>query len=216
MLPTPKKVADTIKKALFQTPEERREETEVKRDVKVRMGMTRVRRHIAHQKDMLNRLAAIARQAIRINDQARFRQAGKQLLWTRQDILRWDKYLLSLEMLEARRDQVRSSVDILEAVKAMSESLVDMAGPEQLASLQLELEKGLARAGSLDERMQVMMEVMDSTLDADTQVDADALAELESSLSENVATEEKAGFDGEIEEGLRDIRRELEAEKKKE
>jgi hypothetical protein len=214
MLPTPKKVADTIKKALFQTPEERREEAEVSRDIKVRMGMTRVRRHISRQRDMLNRLTGLARQAIRINDQARFRQVGKQLLWTRQDIGRWEKYLLSLELLEARRDQVKASVDILQAVKAMSESMTDLAGPEQMASLQLELEKGLARAGNLDERLDIMMEVMDSTLGEDMQVDANALAELEASLSESVAAEEKASFDGVIEDGLQKIRRELEEEKK--
>ena len=49
MLPTPKKVADTIKKTLFQTREERLEEAEINRDVKIRLGMTRLRRHIAHQ-----------------------------------------------------------------------------------------------------------------------------------------------------------------------
>jgi len=214
MLPTPKKVADTIKKTLFQTPEERLQEAELKRDVQIKLGKTRVRRHIAHQKDMVQRLTAFAKQALKINDEARFRQVGKQLLWTQQDILRWEKYVLSLELLESRRDQVKSSVEILQAVKAMSESLADIAGPEQVANLQLELEKGLARASSLDERMAIMMEVMDSTLGTDMVVDETALADLESSLAEKVASEEMAAFDSEIEAGLRDIRREFEDEKK--
>ena len=115
MLPTPKKVADTIKKTIFQSPEERRQEAELNRDVQIRMGKARVRRHIAHQKDMLRRLTAFAKQALKINDEARFRQVGRQLLWTQQDVTRWEKYLLSLELLEARRDQVKSSVDIRQA-----------------------------------------------------------------------------------------------------
>lgn len=82
MLPTPKKVADTIRKTLFQSADERRQEAEASRDVQVRMGITRVRRHIVHQKEMEHRLTAFAKEALRINDEVRFRQVGKQLLWT--------------------------------------------------------------------------------------------------------------------------------------
>lgn len=214
MLPTPKKVADTIKKKLFQSPEEKLQEAEVNRDVQIRMGETRVRRHITHQKDMVHRLTGIARQALKINDEARFRQVGKQLLWTQQDVNRWEKYLLSLELLEARRDQVKSSVEILKAVKAMGESLADLTSPEQVTSLQMEMEKALARATSLDERMEIMMEAMDSTLGADVQVDEAELEKLHESLSERVSSEEAAEFDSQIETGLREIRRQLEDDKK--
>ena len=214
MLPTPKKVADTIKKKLFQSPEEKLQEAEVNRDVQIRMGETRVRRHIAHQKDMVHRLTGIARQALKINDEARFRQVGKQLLWTQQDVNRWEKYLLSLELLEARRDQVKSSVEMLKAVKAMGESLADLTSPEQITSLQVEMEKALARATSLDERMEIMMEAMDTTLGADVQVDEGALEKLQASLSEGVSGEEAAEFDSQIQTGLREIRRQLEDDKK--
>ena len=214
MLPTPKKLADTIKKTLFQTREERIQEAEIDRDVKIRLGMTRLRRHIAHQKEMQNRLTSLAKQALKINDEAHFRQVGKQLLWTQQDILRWEKYVLSLELLAARRDQARSAVDVLQSIKAMTESLADLAGPEQVANLQAELEKGLARATTMDERMEVMMEMMDSALGATVNVDESALADLEASLSEKIAAEEKARFDDEIEEGLQNIRRELDDGKK--
>ena len=214
MLPTPKKVADTIKKKLFQTTEEKLQEAEVNRDVQIRMGEARLRRHIAHQKDMLHRLTGIARQALKINDEARFRQVGKQLLWTQQDVARWEKYLLSLELLEARRDQVKSSVEILKAVKAMGESLADLTSPEQVTTLQLELEKSLARATSVDERLEIMMEALDSTLGADMQVDEGALEKLQESLTERVSGEEASEFDSQIETGLREIRRALEEDKK--
>ena len=214
MLPTPKKVADVIRKTLFQSPDERRQEAELNRDVKVRLGMTRIRRHISKQKEMQRRLTVLAKQALKINDEARFRQVGKQLLWTQQDIQRWEKYVLSLDMLSARRDQVKASVDILQTVKAMSESLSDLAGPENLTELHLELEKGLAQAGSLDERLEIMMEMMDSAVGTESLVDENALQELESSLSETVAGEESSAFESQIEAGLRSIRKELEDEKK--
>ena len=174
------------------------------------MGKTRLKRHIAKQKQMCMRLRRLAKRALEINDQARFRQAGRQLLWTQRDLGRWEKYLLSLELLEARRDQVKTSVELIQSIKAMSESLNELAEPGQIGELQRELEVGLARASNLEERMAVMLDVMDSTLSADMLIEEDGLTALEEGLSEEVAGEEAAAFDREIEEGLRQIRKELE------
>jgi len=214
MLPDPKKVAKFINRTLFKSPEERREEAELDRDVQVKMGKARIRRHVAHQNDMLARLTALAKRALALSDEARFRQVGRQLLWTRDDIQRWEQYLLSLEVLEARRDQVRASGDMLTAVKAMSASLSELAAPAQIAEMQRDLEEGLARASSLEERMEIMMEVLDSTLSGDLRVDEGALERLEASLTEEVASQETVVFDRQIEEGLQKIRSELGQEKK--
>jgi hypothetical protein len=214
MLPDPKKVAQFINRTLFKSAEERRQEDETNRDVQIRLGKARIRRHITHQQEMVARLTALAKRALAIHDEAHFRQVGRQLLWSWQDIQRWEQYLLSLEVLEARRDQVRASVDLLQSVKAMSESLGEMAGPQQIADLQRQMEEGLARASSLEERLQVMMEVMDSALSTDMQVDEGALDNLKTSLTEDVVQSEAAAFDREIEDGLRKIREELEKQGK--
>jgi len=211
MLPEPKQVAKFIKKA-FRSAEERRKEAEFDRDVQVRMGKTRLKRHIAKQKQMSMQLRRLAKRALQINDQTRFRQAGRQLLWTQRDLARWEKYLLSLELLEARRDQVKASVELIQSIKAMSESLNELAEPQRIGELQRELEVGLARASNLEERMAVMLDVMDETLSAEMLTEEEGLLGLESALSEEVAGEEAAAFDRQIEEGLRQIREELEEE----
>jgi hypothetical protein len=211
MLSDPEKVARTIKR-IFRSADERRQEAELDRDVQIRMGKVRLQRHIARQKKMASRLKNLAKRALSLNDEARFRQVGRQLLWTRGDIQRWEQYLLSLEILETRRDQVKASVELIHSVKAMSESLANVSVPGEISELQRELEQGLARATSLEERMAVMMEAMDATLSAEVLVDGDALTNLEAGLVEEVAAEEAAAFDREIEEGLRKIRREFEKE----
>lgn len=210
MLPDPKKVARVLKDTFFKTAEERQDEKELNRDVQMRLAKARLRRHIAQQHSMAQRLTDLARRALALNDETRFRQVGRQLLWTRQDIRRWEQYLLSMEILEARRDQARASVDLIQAIKAMSASLAEMAGPENLAEVQRELEQGLARAASLEERMKVMMEALDATLESQSPVKEDALEGLESDLLEEIRHQEAAAFDPEIEEGLRRIRLELE------
>ena len=211
MLPDPKKVADVLKKT-FRSAEERRQEAELDRDVKFRMAKTRLKRYIGKQKEMDRRLKILAKRALSLNDEARFRQIGRQLIRTRKDVQRWEKYSLSLEILEARRDQVKASVELMESIKAMSESMSDFAEPGSVTDLQKELETGLAKASNLEERMEVMMDVMDSTLSADTDVDDSSLSDLETSLAEEISAQESAEFNHEIENGLRSIRAELDKE----
>ena len=213
MLPDPKDVAKTINR-IFKSREERQQDVEFNRDVQVRMGKARIKRHLANQKNMLLRLKSLAKRALSLNNETKFRQVGRQLLWTQGDIQRWEQYLLSLEVLEARRDQARASVDLIKSVKAMSDSLSDLAAPGQMSELQRDLEEGLARASSLEERMAVMMDVMDSTLTSDMLVDESALSDLESGLTDEIAQQEAAMFDEEIEAGLRQIREELEGKDK--
>jgi hypothetical protein len=213
MLPEPKKVANRIRR-VFRSAEEKRQEDELQRDVQVRMGRAKLQRHLQNQKKMATRLRGLAKRALAINDEARFRQVGRQLLWTQSDIQRWEGYLLSLDLLQARRDQASASVELIKAVKATSESLAAMAGPGNVAELQRELETGLARASNLDERMAIMMEMMDSTLASDMLVEEGGLENLESSLTDEVIQEEASDFDREIEAGLRKIRQELENEQR--
>lgn len=213
MLPEPKTVAGAIRR-LFRSGEEKRQEAELNRDVQVRMGRTKLQRHIQNQKKMALRLRGLAKRALAINDEARFRQVGRQLIWTQSDIQRWEQYLISFELLQARRDQAKASVELIKAIKATSESLAALTGPQNVAELQRELETGLAQASSLDERMAIMMDLMDSTLASDMVVEEDRLEDLEANLTDEVIREEASDFDREIEEGLRKIRKELEDERR--
>ena len=209
MLPDPKKVAKVIKR-LSKTKEERMEEDEREREVQIRVAKTRIKRYISKQKEMASKLKILAKRALALGEEGRFRQVGRQLLWTEKDIVRWDKYLLTLEIMQARRDQASASTDLLKAVKVMNESLNLVSEPQKMDELQMEIEQGLAKASSLEDRMEMMMEMMDETLSADMMVGDGSLLSLEERLGNELAGEEAAAFDREIEAGLNRIRSELE------
>ena len=194
---------------LGMTGEQRQEEDEINRDVKVRMGKSRIKRHLAHQQKMEGRYLELGRQALALGDNDRFRQIARQLLWTRSEMVRWAKYVLSMDVLEARREQVKATVSLMRSVKAMSESMIELAGPQEAAEMQRQLQEGLARAESLDERMSIMMEMMDSTLEDGTPDDNEAVADIEKNLREQNAQSDTASFDKDIEDGLRKIRDEM-------
>lgn len=214
MLPDPKKVAKFLNRTIFRSAEERKREQELERDVQVRITKGRIRGYLESQNKMVTQLTTLAKRALALGDETRFRQVGRQLLWTQKDILRWERYLLSFEILEARRGQAKASVDLLASVKALGESLAEMAGPENMGEMQRELETGLARASNLEERMELMMDMVDHTLASDMKVDEGALEGLEANMTDEITRQEAEKFDPEIESGLRKIREELEKQSK--
>lgn len=211
MLPDPKKVANFLSRTLFKPAEQRRHEEETNRQVKIRLGMTRIRRHLSRQRDLRARLLALAKRALALNDQERFRQIGHQILQIETNLVRWEKFLLSLEVLEAQNDQLRATVDFIETLQTLSESLAETGQSERMAQLQMDLEANLARAASVEERLEAMMETIDGALTSDVRADEGALQQLERELSEQIAREEARAFDPQIEQSLRKIRQELEA-----
>ena len=179
------------------------------RAIKIKTTKNRLRRHALEQKEMAARLINLAKKAISLNDETAFKKIGRQLIWTNNDIRRWERYMLSLEMLETRYDQVRASVDLLTAVKSMSEALSELDAPGKLGELQANLEKGLAKASNLEQQIEVMMDVMDGTLAGDMNVDPDELNELEKTLAGEVADQESSAFDPEIEQLRQKIKKEM-------
>lgn len=214
MLPDPKSVARGIK-FLLRSKEEKQNAIEVERDVQLRQGKTRIRAHIAHQKEMIPKLRALAKRALAMGDEDRFQQIAKQLIWTEKDIIRWDKYSLTLDMMEARRDQVRASADLIHTVKIMTDSMTEMAGTQQVSQLQQQLDRSLAQVESMDERINLMMDIMDSTLAEGIPADEPSLEKLRESLAEEIVSHESAQYDKEIESGLEAIRKQLASEKGK-
>jgi hypothetical protein len=211
LLPDPKKVANFLNRTLFKPAEQRRQEEETNRQVKIRLGMTRIRRHLSRQRDLRARLLALAKRALALNDQERFRQIGHQILQIESNLVRWEKFLLSLEVLEAQNDRVRATVDFIETLQTLSESLAETGQSERMAQLQMDLEANLARAASVEERLEAMMETIDGALTGDVRADEGALQQLERELSEQIAQEEARAFDPQIEQSLQKIRQELEA-----
>jgi hypothetical protein len=208
MLPDPKDVAKVLKKTIFKSKAEKQREAEIERDLTLRRARTKITQYIDKQKSLQCQMRVLAKKALALSDEPHFRQAGKQLLLAEKEVKRWEKYLLTLELLQARQEQALASVELLNAVQASSESLMAVADPQQMASLQLELEKGLAKAASLDEKMQMMMELVDSAVDNNVVVDDD-LRDLESSLYDEIAREEAERFDHAIDDDLERIRQEL-------
>lgn len=209
MLPDPKDVAKGIKH-IFRSKEEKQNAIETERDLQLRQTKSRIRSYISHQREMLPRLRVIAKRALEMGDEARFRQVAKQILWTENDIVRWDRYTLTLDIMEARRDQVRASANLVHTVKLLTDSMSELAGAEQVTEMQQQLDRSLALADSMDEKIDVMMNMMDSTLAQGLPADEAALERLREALGDEIVAQAGAQRGETLEAGVQRVRDQLE------
>ena len=158
---------------------------------------------------MERKLWGLGKQAIQLGDERQFRQIGSQIIWTQNDITRWERYLLSLETLEVRRDQARLTGDFMGSLEAMSESLLAGLSSQSMGEIQQKLEEGLARAQDLDERLSLFMEMAEDAF-YDVEFGGEqALGELQATMRSEAELDAANEFDAQIKAGLEKIRQEM-------
>jgi hypothetical protein len=200
----------------------RRQQKEIERDLEARRGKLKIQQHIKKQQEMSKKLWELGKRATQLGETRQFQQIGKQYLWTMEDIKRWERYLLSFEAIEARRDQARSYAEFMRAANAMSKSMLSNANPKEFAKMQADLELGLARAQGVEQTMDYLMDVTDQTVFSseelsDSEMDA-SLREIERTMQEEskVAASDsnaRVDLDARIAEGLRKIEGEMKKNK---
>lgn len=141
-----------------------KEEKDLERRMQAKQGRTRILRHIEKQKQALEKYWALGQRALTLDDDRQFRTIGAQYLWTQNEIARWERYLLTLDTIEARRDQAGSVTEFVKSLKALTDSMMAQASPGQIAKMQKDLELGLARAETVQERLDLLMDMTDETL----------------------------------------------------
>lgn len=196
--------------------ENRRRTREIERDMEARRGKIQVRRHIDRQKQMAKKLYQLGRRALQLGDERQFQVLGKQYLWTLQEIKRGERFLLTIEAIEARRDQARAIAEFLNSVQAMSKSILAVSDPKRLAQHQRELELAIARAEDMEQRLDLILEMTDETVFASEMPDeelARSLKELEHEMLQAEATDEagtaEEELDSRIEAALRRIEEQM-------
>lgn len=192
---------------------ERQQKKEYERDFQVRQGKKRIQRYIDQQRQMEQKLWTLGKQALKLGDNAQFQMVGKQIIWTQNDINRWQRYLLSLETLAARRDQARMTGDFMQSLKAMSDSLLVGINSESLLDIEKNIDAGLERVKNLEDRMDLFMEMAEYTLVDLDRADRHRLDELQTVMQQEAEMDEANSFDAQISAGLERIRREMSQDK---
>ncbi|MCK6485641.1 MAG: hypothetical protein HUU22_02335 [Phycisphaerae bacterium] len=150
--------------ALFKSSEERR----IERDIKIRQGIRRIEKAIAEQNKFTDEFVRNARRARDIGDTAQYVFIRNSLKKTATIKKMLERQLLAVKNALLIKRQAEASTDFAQAMGTMAREISRMFGETDLVKTQTDWEKAMAQSQTMEERMSMFLESIESAAAADT------------------------------------------------
>ena len=160
--------------ALFKSKDERR----IERDIKIRQGIRRIEKSITEQNKFTDEFVKNARQAKQIGDMASYqfiRNSFKKTLTIKRLL---ERQLLAVKNALLIKRQAEAASDFATAMQTMAGEVSRLYGDTDLAKTQMDWEKAMLQSQSMEERMTMFLESIESGAAADVaQAPAEAISD---------------------------------------
>jgi hypothetical protein len=172
--------------ALFKSKEERR----IERDIKIRQGIRRIEKSIAEQNKFTDEFVKNARQAKQIGDMSSFQFIRNSLKKTATIKKMLERQLLAVKNALLIKRQAEAAADFSTAMKTMASEVSRLYGDTDLAKTQMDWERAMIQSQSMEERVTMFLESIESGAAADvSQAPAEAITDEE--IDRMIAAEEE-------------------------
>jgi len=172
--------------ALFKSKEERR----IERDIKIRQGIRRIEKSIAEQNKFSDEFVKNARQAKQIGDVASYQFVRNSLKKTATIKRMLERQLLAVKNALLIKRQAEAAADFSGAMKTMAAEVSRLYGDTDLAKTQMDWERAMLQSQSMEERVTMFLESIESGAAADvSQAPAEAITDEE--IDRMIAAEEQ-------------------------
>lgn len=148
---------------LFKSKEERR----IERDIKIRQGIRRIEKSIAEQNKFTDEFVRNARQAKQIGDLASYQFIRNSLKKTAAIKKMLERQLLAVKNALLIKRQAEAAADFAGAMKTMAAEVSRLYGDTDLVKTQMDWEKALAQSQTMEERVTMFLESIESGAAAD-------------------------------------------------
>jgi hypothetical protein len=172
--------------ALFKSKEERR----IERDIKIRQGIRRIEKSIAEQNKFTDEFVKNARQAKQIGDMASYQFVRNSLKKTATIKKMLERQLLAVKNALLIKRQAEAAADFSGAMRTMAAEVSRLYGDTDLAKTQMDWERAMLQSQSMEERVTMFLESIESGAAADvSQAPAEAITDEE--IDRMIAAEEQ-------------------------
>lgn len=192
--------------------DQRRQKKEIERDVKYKQGLSKVRGYVQKCNQAQKRYWELGKRSLKLGDRQQFENIAKAYLRAIEMANRWERYLVAMETISLQRDQVKATGVFAESMKALSDSMMAGAKPEDVVKMQTELERALAKAETLDETLSAIMDSTSDTIFSGEGLSEESLRDVEAAMSGEAVRDESAATEDRISQGLRSIEEEMKKE----
>ena len=194
--------------------ERRRQTKEIQREVKFKQGLARVRNYVKKCHATQKKYWELGKRALSLGDKQQFENVAKAYLQTGETANRWERYLVAMETVALQKDQVKATGEFVKSMSAMSESMMAGAKSDDIMKIQIEMEKALTRAQTLDETLAAVMDASNDTIFSSEGLTDKALEDVENVMKRELSQEENGALDSRISSGLSRIEEEMKKELK--
>lgn len=148
---------------LFKSKEERR----IEQDIKIRQGIRRIEKSISEQQKFSEEFVKNARHAKQIGDAAQYQFIRNSLKKTATIRKLLERQLLAVKNALLIKRQAEASADFANAMSLMAREVGKMYGDTDLVKTQTDWEKALAQSQTMEERMTMFLDAVETGAAAD-------------------------------------------------
>ena len=199
---------------LFKSKDERR----IEREMKIRTGMRSIEKSIRQQEKFAEDFIKNARHAQQIGDQGQYQFIRGALKKTAAVKKILERQLLSIKNAMLIQQQAAASMQFAESMNLMAKEIGRVFGELDLTKTQADWERAVSQAGSIEERMELFLESMETNAASGAPVSAPnevvSDEEIDRMIQADVLAAEKAEL-GKLDQLESEIAKELGATKQK-
>ena len=153
---------------------------------------------------------AAARQARQVQAPQQLELARKALKHTMAQRRRLDQQLLALKIASQMKEQAETHAEFAKALRSVSKTIAEMFGSADMVQTQKDFELAMAKAQSMEQRVDLFLSSASGTMFGEATVEAEAVTDGEiDRLIETEAVQAEQAADEEIAKGLKEIQKEL-------
>jgi hypothetical protein len=198
---------------LFKSKEERK----LEREMKIKAGMRSIEKSIRQQEKFASDFVKNAQHAKKIGDEGQYQFIRNALKKTATVKRMLERQLLSIKNAMLIQQQAAASQDFAQSMSIMAQEIGRVFGEMDLTKTQVQWEKAVAQAGSMEERMEVFLDSMEQSAASGTTTSSKELVsddEIDRMIMADVLAQEKQEM-GKLDELESEIAKELGASKQK-
>jgi len=163
-----------------------KEEKEIERKVRMRKAKMALKGYITNLEALKRKIFLQGKEAAKLGDEALLKRSAAKYLALEERIKQAKRLLLLMEEAEIQRELVNVSGNFIQFSRDIVESIAEGPGAEDLAKMQVDFEKAMAKVEGLDEALGTMLDMTSESIltgdfDAETIEEATSLFEASAS-----------------------------------
>jgi len=190
-----------------------REQKRIEREIEIKKGINTVKRNIRKLEKNQREYISKARRAKRLSfdDQLAFLKETIKKTAAQGRML--ERQLLNIETAMQIKNQAEAHAQFAKSMQALSKTISTLFGATDLEKTQKDFERAIAQAKTMEERMEILLDMSGEAFFEGEDVPEDVISESDiDRLIEEEALAEEDNLDKKIKESLGEIASELETE----